>query len=89
MKNIKYYEDLMSCNLLAHEDATEFFVRYIPESQQWQDCNISFSIFKHNYYYNEISREEVIQRTAGNLPEEKFKEYQSILFENRGGPINE
>lgn len=89
MENIKYYEDLTNYNLLAYERITEFFVKYDFETKKWNDCNISFLVFKHDYEFKEISREEALQKTAGNLPETKLKEYHAILSENGGGSINE
>ncbi len=83
MQNIKYYEDLQNHFLLAYESHTEFFVMYIPETKQWKDCNISFSNFRHDYEHKEISKEEVIQKTEGVLPELKLKEYLAIIRSNR------
>lgn len=83
MDNIKYYEDLTHKFLLAYESSTEFFVRYNPETNQWQDCNISFLCFKHDYDYKEISKEEVIKRTNGTLPEEKLKNFLIMINKNR------
>lgn len=82
MPNIKYYEDLQNHFLLAHEKHTEFFVMYIPETKQWKDCHISFSNFQHDYEYKEISKEEMIQKTEGVLPESKFKEYLAMVRSN-------
>ena len=84
IKNIKYYEDLDNGFLLAHEKHTEFFVMYVPETKQWKDCRISFLNFQHDYIYKEISKEEIIQKTDGVLPESNFKEYLAILRKNLG-----
>ena len=86
MENIKYYIDLHNHFLLAHEKHTEFFVIYVPEAKQWQDCHISFSSFQHDYEYKEISKEEMIQRTNGVLPESEFKEYLKIIRSNTSLP---
>lgn len=82
MQNIKYYEDLRNHFLVAYEKHTEFFVMYIPEKKQWNDCLISFLDFQHDYEYKEISKEEATQKTDGNLPESKLKEYLAILRSN-------
>ncbi len=82
MQNLKYYEDLRHHFLLAYESYTEFFVMYVPETKQWNDCNISFSNFQHDYEYKEISKEEIIQKTQGVLPELKLKEYLTIIRSN-------
>ncbi len=82
MQNLKYYEDLRHHFLLAYERCTEFFVTYDPETKQWNDCNISFSNFQHDHEYKEISKEEIMQKTQGVLPESKFKEYLTMIRSN-------
>ncbi len=82
MQSIKFYEDLRHHLLLAYERSTEFFVMYVPATKQWQDCNISFSNFQHDYEYKEISREEAIQKTDGVLPEAELKDYLAIIQGN-------
>ena len=44
--------------LLAYEKSSEFFVRYIPQTNEWEDCNTSFSDFRHDYYFREVSKED-------------------------------
>lgn len=88
MEDLKYYEEMANQTLLAHERSTEFFVKYVPEMKEWEDCGISFSQFKHDYPFREMSREQVMQITGGNLPEAAFKEYTEMLNRNMGGPSN-
>lgn len=82
MQNVKYYEDLRNHFLLAYERHTEFFVMYNPETKQWNDCHISFSNFQHDYEYKEVSKEEIIQKTEGVLPESELKEYLAMIRRN-------
>jgi len=84
MKKLKYYQDLTNNFLLAYEKSVEFFVMYIPQRKEWIDCNISFLQFKHDYYFKEISREDAIQKTDGNLPESMFQQYLDTISENMG-----
>ena len=84
MQNIEYLEDVRNHFLLAYERSTEFFVIYLPEKQRWEDCQISFLRFKHDYEYSKISREEVVKRTGGILPESNFENYLAIIRGNRG-----
>ena len=88
MESLKYYEDLDNNFLIAHDKYTEFFASYNSETKTWKRCNISFSNFKHDYNYREVSKEEIIERTGGTLPESIFKEYLSTFFNNMSGPSN-
>lgn len=84
MGEIKYYQDLRNNLLLAYEKSVAFFVMYVPETNEWTDCNISFSAFQHDYAYREIIREEALKITNGNLPDAMFRQYLDILRKNRG-----
>lgn len=84
MDKLKYFEDLDHHFLLAYERSTEFFVMFNPKENVWVDCNITFSNFKHDYYYNELSEEEVSERTNGNLPKSELSEYVKLLHNNLG-----
>lgn len=75
MEKLRFYIDLDNNFLLAHERSTEFFVRYIPSLNEWEECIISFSNFVHDYYFKEITREEAIQKTNGRLPDIELKSY--------------
>ena len=84
MENLKYYQDLRNNFLLAYEKSTEFFVMYIPETKEWADCNISFSNFKHDYDFKELSGEEALEKTNGSLPESMFQQYLDTINKNSG-----
>ena len=84
MEDLKYYEDLYNKFLLAHDKKTEFFVKFSEESKQWEDCNISFMQFKHDYNFREISKEKASKITGGILPEKLFSEYLSLINNNLG-----
>ena len=79
MKNIKYYQDQKHGFLLAYEKSVEFFVMYLPDKKEWADCNISFANFKHDYEFKEMSEEEVLGKTNGNLPESMYQKYADML----------
>ena len=83
MENLKYYKDLDNDVLLAYEKTTEFFVIYNLEKREWVRSNISFSNFKHDYYFKEISEEEVKEKTSGNLPNSIFLKYIEMLNKNK------
>ncbi len=82
MENLEYYLDTQNSFLLAYEKSTEFFVRYIEKLNQWEDCNISFSNFKHDYAFKKISKEEAYSITNGNLPEAKLQQYIRTIRKN-------
>ena len=82
LQGIKFYEDLRHHFLLAYERRTEFFVMYVPEVKQWQECHISFLSFQHDYEYKGISREEVSRKTDGVLPEAELKKYLALIQSN-------
>ena len=82
---MKYYKDLTHGFFVAYEKTTEFFVTYLPETKKWVDCAISFSYFKHDYDFIEISKEELAQNTNGNFPDDLFQEYLNLLRKNEQG----
>ena len=84
VENLKYYKDLNHDFLLAYEKSTEFFVVFRPENNKWEDCNISFSKFRHDYEFIEVGKEEVIKKTSGNLPLALFQQYSDLLKRNSG-----
>lgn len=84
MQEIKYYEDIDNHFLLAHESETEFFVKYNPNTNEWENCNVSFSTFKHDYYFREIDKKEALTLSNGNLPEAKFNDYIRMINRNKG-----
>ena len=86
MGDLKYYLDLSNNFLLAYEKSVEFFVMYIPEREEWTDCNISFSNFKHDYDFKEIPREEALEKTNGNLPESMLRQYSDTIYKSSGCP---
>lgn len=75
MENIKYFVDLTNDFLLAYERSTEFFVRFVPKTDEWEDVNVSFSEFRHDYDFKEISTDEALKRTNGSLPTKAFDQY--------------
>jgi len=83
MENLKYYKDLDNDVLLAYEKTTEFFVIYNFEKREWVSSNISFSNFKHDYYFKEIREEEVKEKTSGNLPNSIFLKYIEMINKNK------
>ena len=85
MEKLRYYLDLDNGFLLAHEKTTEFFVRYIRGTGEWEPLMISFSNFKHDYNFKEISKEEALQKSDGCLPEREFRSYLTIINKNLDG----
>jgi len=85
MKEIMYFVDTDNNFLLAYEKSSEFFVIFVPEKKAWEDCNISFSAFKHDYAFREIDREEVAKMTGGCLPEALLSEYLKMICKNSEG----
>lgn len=79
MKDLAYFEDTDNGFLLAYEKSSEFFVRYLSASDEWEDCPISFSQFRHDHCFREMDREEAFRRTSGNLPETLFERYVALL----------
>ena len=86
MGNLKYYLDLRHNVLLAYEASVEFFVMYLPETNEWTDCRIPFSNFRHDYDFREVSGEEAFGKTNGNLPEALLRQYLDLLNRNTGCP---
>lgn len=82
MENLKYFRDTDHDFIFAYERRSEFFVRYIPSTEEWEDCDIPFSNLIHDHYVQEIGKEEVVRRTNGNLPESKLEEYLNMLNRN-------
>ena len=85
MANIEYYKDIDHEFLLAYERSTEFFVMYVSATNEWKICNISFSNFVHDYCFKEISKEEAIRITNGNLPETMLAQYSDMINNNLCG----
>ncbi len=84
MRELQYFIDLKNDFLLAYERTSEFFVMYIPAEERWVDCAISFSEFRHDYNYREISRDKAMERAGGCLPEANYMEYVAMLDSNLG-----
>ena len=84
MANLKYYQDLDHGFLLAHEKTTEFFVRFVSDTGEWETVGISFSNFAHDYYFKEISKDEALTITGGCLPEAMFQTYSDMIKRNSG-----
>lgn len=83
MDGLRYYEDLSRGVLLAYEESVEFFVAYIPKTKEWTDCGISFLKFRHDYAFREVCREEALEKTDGNLPEEMLRRYIDMINGNK------
>ena len=84
MRSLVYYLDTDNGFLFAYEKESEFFVRYLPKTNEWEDSPISFSNFRHDYYFKEITKEEALFKTNGNLPEKLLGRYLELLDKNRG-----
>ena len=82
MKGLHYYLDVDNNFVLAHEPSTEFFVTYNEKTETWVTCTISFMQFKHDYLFREITKEEAVRQTNGNLPERAFQKYVETLQAN-------
>ena len=85
MERLAYFEDRANGFLLAYERSTEFFVRFLPKTGEWEDCGISFMAFRHDHDFTEISREEALKKTDGRLPEAEFKQYLDLIARNSKG----
>ena len=68
--------------LFAYEKSTEFFITYIPKTDEWVDYSISFSNFKHDHDFTEISEEDAAKITKGNLPEAMLQQCRDIIQKN-------
>ena len=79
MKDLEYFIDVDNGFLLAYEGESEFFVRYLEASDEWEDCPITFSQLRHDYCFREAEREEVLRRTNGNLPEALYRQYSDLI----------
>jgi hypothetical protein len=88
-ENLKYFIDISHNFLFAYERSTEFFVRYIEKTKEWEACNISFSNFKHDYAFRAVDEDEAIKITNGNLPEAAFRQYTNMINRNLGYYGNE
>ena len=84
MENLEYYLDIQNNFLLAYERSSEFFVRYIEKTEEWESCSISFSNFRHDYAFKQISRQEAFNIANGNLPEAMLQQYLSMIRKNLG-----
>ena len=84
MTALSYFKDLDNDFLLAYEKKSEFFVRYIPKTDEWEYCNISFSSFRHDYCFKEVSEEEARRMTNGNLPMTLLGDYLALISKNTG-----
>ena len=82
MEKIKYFEDIYNGFLLAYEESTEFFARYVSKIAEWEACKISFSNFRHDYDFREITEEEAFKKTNGNLPNNAYNRYIEMLYGN-------
>lgn len=84
MEQIRYYWDTQNGFLLAYERSTEFFVKFISSTGRWEDCEISFMQFMHDYSFREISANEAMEKAGECLPEANYKEYIAMLDSNLG-----
>jgi len=83
MNELKYFLDTDNDFLLAYDKNTEFFVRYIPETDKWVDCDISFSQFRHDYCFRSVDREEALHIANGNLPDALLQQYINMIDKNK------
>lgn len=81
--DLKYFKDEAHGFLLAYEASSEFFVRYLQETDEWEDCRISFSQFRHDYYFREVERDEALHMANGNLPEAQLQRYLALVAKNK------
>ena len=84
MENLKYFVDLTNDFLLAYDKKTEFFVRFVPKTGEWESVNVSFLSFMHDYNFKEISTEDASKITNGILPNKIFKQYLEMIKRNSG-----
>ena len=84
MKKIAYFLDTRAGFVLAYEGSCEFFVRFVARTGEWEDMGISFSEFRHDYEFKEISADEAMQKANGRLPESEYKQYCDIIRRNLG-----
>ena len=82
MDKIKYYIDKTAGFLFAYEKSCEFFVRYIPKSKEWEQCDFSFSSFVHDRDFLEIDKCEALRMADGNSPEVAYIKYTDMLGKN-------
>ena len=82
MEKIRYYWDTQNGFLLAYERSTEFFVKFIPSTGKWEDCEISFMQFMHDYSFREISTNEAMEKAGGCSPEDNYREYIAMINRN-------
>jgi len=88
---LKYYLEENYEDIVAYEEATEFFVIFNRRDSVWKYMPYNFMVFLHDYVDSivEINEEQVISATKGILPYEKLKEYHDILDFNRSGSSRE
>lgn len=84
MKELKYYYDEEHDVLSVYNRETEFFAQFSPAKNEWVKSEISFSQFKHDYYYRAVTESEAMKMTGGVSAGDAFESYAEIIKANRG-----
>lgn len=85
MENIKFYTNQEEDFLLAYEKDTGFFATYALKKEKWEYSNLSFSQYMHDLDFHSIVEEKAFKLAKGNMPNELYQEFLTILKENRKG----
>ena len=85
MENIKFYTNQEEDFLLAYEKDTGFFATYALKKEKWEYSTLSFSQSMHDLDFHSIVEEKAFKLTKGNMPNELYQEFLTILKENRKG----
>lgn len=84
MNELKYYYDEEHDVLSVYNRETDFFAQFSPEKNEWVKSEISFSQFKHDYYYRAVTESEAMKMTGGVSAADAFESYAEIIKANRG-----
>ena len=82
MKELEYFLNMDNKTLVAYNEETEFFARFIENISKWEKCKISFMQFEHDYCYKLITKQEALKITKGKSVNKLFKEYLDMLDNN-------
>lgn len=85
MKRLEYYFDIDNKIVLAYNHQTEFFAKFVKNSNQWEKCKISFMQFSHDYNYKRITLKDALKLTKHKTPRKMFNEYLEMLNFNING----
>ncbi|MBP5404358.1 MAG: hypothetical protein J6Y74_00160 [Clostridia bacterium] len=84
---LKYYLEQVKGDIVAYEQATEFFVIFDRRDSVWNYMPYSFMVFFHDYIDSivRIDEEQASSVTNGILPYQKLEAYHKMLNANRSG----